>query len=162
VLIPLQSEYYALEGLGQLLATIDLVRDNLNPALTVDGIVLTMYDARTRLSADVADEVRRHLGASVYQTIIPRSVRLSEAPSYGQAIATYSPESRGARAYRALADEFLDRRSANGAKASPAEPAESTPSGAGAVAGGAATHGSPASVSISSTPGSIPSVEAVA
>ena len=111
VLIPLQSEYYALEGLGQLLATIDLVRDNLNPALTVDGIVLTMYDARTRLSADVAEEVRQHLGTSVYDTIIPRSVRLSEAPSYGQAIATYSPESRGAQAYRALADEFLDRRS---------------------------------------------------
>jgi chromosome partitioning protein len=112
VLIPLQCEYYALEGLGQLLATIDLVRDNLNPDLAIEGIVLTMYDARTRLSCDVADEVRRHLGAAVYETLIPRSVRLSEAPSYGQAIETYSPGSRGAQAYRALADEFLARRPA--------------------------------------------------
>jgi chromosome partitioning protein len=110
VLIPLQCEYYALEGLGQLLATIDLVRDNLNPELAIDGIVLTMYDARTRLSSDVADEVRRHLGAAVYETLIPRSVRLSEAPSYGQAIEAYSPASRGAEAYRALANEFLARR----------------------------------------------------
>jgi chromosome partitioning protein len=110
VLIPLQCEYYALEGLGQLLATIDLVRDNLNPDLAVDGVVLTMYDARTRLSADVADEVRRHLGTAVYRTVVPRSVRLSEAPSYGQAIATYSPDSRGAQAYRDLADEFVARR----------------------------------------------------
>ena len=118
VLIPLQCEYYALEGLGQLLATIDLVRDNLNPDLTVDGVVLTMFDARTRLSADVADEVRRHLGAAVYRTVVPRSVRLSEAPSYGQAIARYSPESRGAQAYRDLADEFMARR-ADGAADSP-------------------------------------------
>ena len=110
VLIPLQCEYYALEGLGQLLATIDLVRDHLNPELAVDGVVLTMYDARTRLSSDVADEVRRHLGGTVYRTIVPRSVRLSEAPSYGQSIATYSPESRGAQAYRELAEEFLARR----------------------------------------------------
>lgn len=109
VLIPLQCEYYALEGLGQLLATIDLVRDNLNPDLAVDGVVLTMYDARTRLSSDVAEEVRHHLGETVYRTIVPRSVRLSEAPSYGQSIATYSPESRGARAYRELAEEFLAR-----------------------------------------------------
>ena len=115
VLIPLQSEYYALEGLGQLLATTELVRDNLNPSLVVDGVVLTMFDARTRLSADVAEEVRRHLGPRVYETVIPRSIRLSEAPSYGQAIATYSPDSRGASAYQALADEFLRRR----AEASP-------------------------------------------
>lgn len=111
VLIPLQCEYYAMEGLGQLLATVDLVRDNLNPDLAVDGVVLTMFDARTRLSSDVADEVRRHLGRTVYESIIPRSVRLSEAPSYGQAIATYSPDSRGAKAYRQLADEFIARRS---------------------------------------------------
>jgi chromosome partitioning protein len=110
VLIPLQCEYYALEGLGQLLATIDLVRDNLNPSLAIDGIVLTMYDGRTRLSSDVAGEVRRHLGGTVYGTVIPRSVRLAEAPSYGQAIATYGPGSRGAQAYRDLADEFLARR----------------------------------------------------
>jgi len=124
VLIPLQCEYYALEGLGQLLATIDLVRDNLNPDLAVDGVVLTMYDARTRLSSDVADEVRRHLGGIVYRTVVPRSVRLSEAPSYGQAIAMYSPESRGAQAYRDLADEFLSRRAPSTAEAG------SSPSGA--------------------------------
>ena len=123
VLIPLQCEYYALEGLGQLLATIDLVRDNLNPDLAVDGVVLTMFDARTRLSSDVADEVRRHLGGAVYRTQVPRSVRLSEAPSYGQAIATYSPESRGARAYRELADEFLARRASAATKRDGAEPA---------------------------------------
>jgi chromosome partitioning protein len=110
VMIPLQCEYYALEGLGQLLATVDLVRDHLNPDLAVDGVVLTMYDGRTRLSADVAAEARRHLGPMVYRTIIPRSVRLSEAPSYGRTIATYSPESRGALAYEALTEEFLDRR----------------------------------------------------
>jgi chromosome partitioning protein len=135
VLIPLQCEYYALEGLGQLLATIDLVRDNLNPDLAVDGVVLTMFDARTRLSSDVSDEVRRHLGGAVYRTVVPRSVRLSEAPSYGQAIATYSPESRGAEAYRELADEFLARRTsattADGAElpasaAAPGRPADGT------------------------------------
>ncbi len=169
VLIPLQSEYYALEGLGQLLATIDLVRDNLNPALTVDGIVLTMYDARTRLSADVADEVRRHLGASVYRTIIPRSVRLSEAPSYGQAIATYSPDSRGAQAYRALADEFLDRRSAKGRQGPLAEPADTAGSAvatprvpADDATGGSAEQPSPVGPLASGEQGSIPSMEAVA
>ena len=109
VLIPLQCEYYALEGLGQLLATIDLVRDHLNPSLRVQGVLLTMYDARTNLSADVAAEVRRHLGARVYETVVPRSVRLSEAPSYGQPIARYRPDSRGAAAYRDLAVEFLAR-----------------------------------------------------
>jgi chromosome partitioning protein len=123
VLIPLQCEYYALEGLGQLLATIDLVRDNLNPDLAVDGVVLTMYDARTRLSSDVADEVRRHLGETVYRTIVPRSVRLSEAPSYGRSIATYSPDSRGAQAYRELADEFLARRDRSDDRAAQAAPA---------------------------------------
>ena len=96
VLIPLQCEYYALEGLTQLLATIDLVRDHLNPSLKLDGVVLTMYDARTNLSADVAAEARRHLGSSVYETVIPRSVRLSEAPSHGLPITRYAPESRGA------------------------------------------------------------------
>jgi chromosome partitioning protein len=109
VLIPLQCEYYALEGLTQLLATIDLVRDHLNPQLQLDGIVLTMYDARTNLSAEVAAEARRHLGASVYDTIIPRSVRLSEAPSHGLPITRYAPESRGAAAYAQLALEFRAR-----------------------------------------------------
>jgi chromosome partitioning protein len=109
VLIPLQCEYYALEGLTQLLATIDLVRDHLNPRLVVDGVVLTMSDARTNLSADVEAEARRHLDELVYQTVIPRSVRLSEAPSHGLPIDRYAPESRGAIAYAALADEFQRR-----------------------------------------------------
>jgi len=109
VLIPLQCEYYALEGLGQLIATIDLVRDHLNPALHICGVLLTMFDARTKLSADVAGEVRRHLRDLVYETVVPRSVRLAEAPSYGQPIARYSPESRGAASYRDLAAEYLVR-----------------------------------------------------
>jgi len=109
VLVPIQCEYYALEGLAQLIATIDLVRDHLNPSLALKGVVLTMYDARTNLSADVAAEVRRHLDGSVFETVIPRSVRLSEAPSYGRPIALYSPGSRGAVAYGALAREMLAR-----------------------------------------------------
>jgi len=109
VLIPLQCEYYALEGLSQLLATLDLVRDHLNPDLAVKGVVLTMYDARTNLSADVAAEVRRHLDGRVFETVIPRNVRLSEAPSHGQPISQYSPESTGAVAYQALAVELRAR-----------------------------------------------------
>ena len=109
VLIPLQCEYYALEGLTQLLATLDLVRDHLNPGLAVKGIVLTMYDGRTNLSADVASEVRTHLGDRVFDTVIPRNVRLSEAPSHGQPISRYSPESSGAAAYAALANEIRAR-----------------------------------------------------
>jgi chromosome partitioning protein len=109
VLIPLQCEYYALEGLTQLLATIDLVRDHLNPRLAIDGVVLTMADARTNLSADVEAEARRHLDGTVYETVIPRSVRLSEAPSHGRSIATYAPDSRGGTAYLALAAEFRAR-----------------------------------------------------
>ena len=112
VLVPIQCEYYALEGLSQLLATIDLVRDNLNPRLRLAGVLLTMYDARTTLSADVAREVRRHLGSNVFDSIIPRSVRLAEAPSYGRPIARYSPESRGAQAYDALTHEVLARNGA--------------------------------------------------
>jgi chromosome partitioning protein len=109
VLVPIQCEYYALEGLSQLLATIDLVRDNLNPRLRLAGVLLTMYDARTTLSADVAAEVRRHLGNRVFSTVVPRSVRLAEAPSYGRPIARYSPDSRGAQSYQALAAEVLER-----------------------------------------------------
>jgi chromosome partitioning protein len=109
ILIPLQCEYYALEGLTQLLATIDLVRDHLNPDLAIKGIALTMFDGRTKLSADVAAEVRRHLGKLVFTTVIPRSVRLSEAPSHGLPIPRYAPESTGAVAYRTLAQEVLDR-----------------------------------------------------
>jgi chromosome partitioning protein len=109
VLIPIQSEYYALEGLTQLVATIHLVRDHLNPALEIKGVVVTMYDARTNLSSDVAREVRRHLGDRVFDTVVPRSVRLSEAPSYGLPIALYRPDSRGAEAYRSLATELRTR-----------------------------------------------------
>ena len=111
VLIPLQCEYYALEGLGQLMATIELIREHLNPNLRMKGVVLTMHDGRTSLSADVAKEVREHLGEKVFEAIVPRSVRLAEAPSYGQPIAGYSPNSRGALAYRAIAAEFLQRSS---------------------------------------------------
>jgi chromosome partitioning protein len=109
VLIPIQCEYYALEGLSQLMSTIDLIRDDLNPSLRVKGVLLTMYDARTTLSADVSAEVRRHLADQVFEAVVPRSVRLAEAPSYGKPIALYSPESRGAQAYRRLADEILSR-----------------------------------------------------
>jgi chromosome partitioning protein len=109
VLIPTQCEYYALEGLSQLIATLNLVRDHLNPPLAIKGVVLTMYDARTNLSADVATEVRSHLGDAVFDTIIPRSVRLSEAPSFGVPIAMYRADSRGALAYAALARELRQR-----------------------------------------------------
>jgi chromosome partitioning protein len=109
VLVPLQCEYYALEGLTQLLATLDLIRDHLNPELAMQGIVLTMYDARTKLSAAVAAEARRHLRERVFDTVIPRSIRLSEAPSHGLPIPSYAPESSGAVAYSALSAEFLDR-----------------------------------------------------
>jgi chromosome partitioning protein len=119
VLIPIQSEYYALEGLTQLIATIHLVRDHLNPPLEIKGVVVTMYDARTNLSSDVAKEVRRHLGDRVFDTIVPRSVRLSEAPSYGLPIALYRPDSRGAEAYRSLASELRARDGRKGASVGP-------------------------------------------
>ena len=109
VLVPIQCEYYALEGLGQLLSTINLVRDRVNPSLHLKGVVLTMFDARTTLSADVSAEVHRHLGAHVFDVVVPRSVRLAEAPSYGRPIPLYSPSSRGAQAYRELAAELLTR-----------------------------------------------------
>jgi chromosome partitioning protein len=109
VLIPIQCEYYALEGLSQLLKNIDLVRAHLNPSLAVSTILLTMYDARTRLSAQVAEEVRRHFGETVLRTTIPRSVRISEAPSYGQTIMTYDPSSSGALSYLEAAREMAER-----------------------------------------------------
>ena len=105
-LIPIQCEYFALEGLGQLLATIRLITDHLNPRLEIKGAVLTMYDSRTRLSSQVGEEVRRHLTERVYETIIPRSIRLSEAPSHGLPIHLFAPTSKGAEAYRALAAEM--------------------------------------------------------
>ena len=109
VLIPIQTEYYALEGLSQLVNTIRLVREGLNPRLEIDGVLLTMYDGRTRLSAQVAAEVRKHMNGTVYDTVVPRSVRLSEAPSHGLPVALYDPASRGADAYRALAGEVVAR-----------------------------------------------------
>jgi chromosome partitioning protein len=109
VLIPIQCEYYALEGLSQLLSTVNLVRDHLNPELAIGGVLLTMYDNRTNLSAEVAAEVRRHLHEAVFETIVPRSVRLSEAPSHGLPIALYRPDSKGAEAYRRVADELRAR-----------------------------------------------------
>ncbi len=106
MLIPIQAEYYALEGLGQLLETVEMVRAHLNPDLAVSTILLTMYDARTRLAAGVADEVRSHFGDQVLRTAIPRSVRISEAPSYGQTVMTYDPGSPGALSYLEAAREM--------------------------------------------------------
>ena len=105
VLVPVQCEYYALEGLGQLLRNVDLVKRNLNPTLDVSTIVCVMYDARTKLADQVVQEVREHFGAKVCRTVIPRSVRLSEAPSFGQPIIAFDPSSRGAIAYRDVARE---------------------------------------------------------
>jgi chromosome partitioning protein len=109
VLIPIQCEYYALEGLEQLLRTVDLVKGHLNADLTVSTILLTMYDARTRLAAQVADDVRSHFGAVVLGSVIPRSVRVSEAPSYGQSVMTYDPGSTGALAYLEAASEIANQ-----------------------------------------------------
>jgi chromosome partitioning protein len=109
VLIPIQCEYYALEGLGQLLRNVELVRGHLNPKLHVSTILLTMYDGRTRLASQVADEVRTHFGREVLGTSIPRSVRISEAPSYGQTVLTYDPGSSGALSYLEAAREMALR-----------------------------------------------------
>jgi chromosome partitioning protein len=109
VLIPIQCEYYALEGLEQLLRTVELVRGHLNATLRISTILLTMYDGRTRLATQVADDVRSHFGDVVLQTIIPRSVRVSEAPSYGQSVITYDPASTGAVAYAEAARELAYR-----------------------------------------------------
>ena len=106
VLVPVQCEYYALEGLSDLLSTIRLVKRSLNPALELEGVLLTMYDGRTNLSLQVAEEVKRHFPGKVYATVVPRNVRLSEAPSHGMPVLAYDPFSRGAEAYQALAEEF--------------------------------------------------------
>jgi chromosome partitioning protein len=113
VLIPIQCEYYALEGLEQLLRTVELVRSHLNPALAVQTILLTMFDGRTRLASQVADEVRDHFGEIVLESVIPRSVRVSEAPSYGQSVMTYDPGSSGAIAYLEAAREMAQRSAAS-------------------------------------------------
>jgi chromosome partitioning protein len=109
LIVPIQCEYYALEGLGQLLRNVRLIQQNLNPNLRLTGIVLTMYDGRTKLSEQVVAEVRRYFGPRVYDTIIPRTVRLSEAPGFGKPITEDDTGSKGAQAYRALAAEFLER-----------------------------------------------------
>lgn len=109
VLVPIQCEYYALEGVGQLMNTVKLVRRKLNPNLAVEGIALTMYDARTNLGAQVVQEVRAHFPEEAFETLIPRNVRLSEAPSYGIPISEYDPKCAGAAAYRDLARELLAR-----------------------------------------------------
>jgi chromosome partitioning protein len=109
VLIPLQCEYLALEGLAQLKGTIDRVQEYLNARLGIIGVVMTMYDGRTNLAQQVVEEVRRYFPQSIFNTLIPRSVRVSEAPSYGQLLAEYDPQSRATLAYRALADEILHR-----------------------------------------------------
>jgi chromosome partitioning protein len=109
VIVPIQCEYYALEGLSQLIHTIDLVKDRLNEELEIEGVVFTMYDARTNLSLQVVENVKENLDQNIYKTIIPRNVRLAEAPSYGLPITIYDKRSTGAEAYRLLADEVINR-----------------------------------------------------
>lgn len=110
VLVPIQCEYYALEGLSQLIHTVNLVKERLNPNLEMEGVVFTMYDSRTNLSAQVVENVKSHLNQKVYRTVIPRNIRLAEAPSYGQPINIYDPKSVGAESYLALAEEVIDRK----------------------------------------------------
>ncbi|HEX6399313.1 MAG TPA: ParA family protein, partial [Actinomycetota bacterium] len=114
LIVPIQCEYYALEGLGQLLRNVSLVQQNINPELRVTGIVLTMFDPRTKLSEQVVDEVRRFFGDLVYDVVIPRTVRLSEAPGFGQPITVYDPKSKGAESYRELAREVAVRPAPSG------------------------------------------------
>lgn len=109
VLVPIQCEYYALEGLSQLIHTVELVRDRLNSQLSIEGVVFTMYDARTNLSLQVVENVKDNLQQTVYKTIIPRNIRLAEAPSYGMPINKYDPKSAGSESYMKLADEVINR-----------------------------------------------------
>ena len=109
VIVPLQCEFYALEGLSQLLKTVEMAKASINPALAIDGVMLTMYDKRNRLSAQVAEDVRTHLGRAVFDTIIPRNVRIAEAPSFAQSVIEYAPNSKGAKAYLDLADELIKK-----------------------------------------------------
>jgi chromosome partitioning protein len=110
VLIPIQCEYYALEGISKIIKTLELVRGGINPNLSIEGVLLTMFDARNNLSHQVADEIRGHLGDKTYTTVIPRNVRLSESPSFGKPVMLYAPHSSGALSYEALGREFLRRR----------------------------------------------------
>ena len=109
VLVPIQCEYYALEGLSQLIHTVQLVKERLNPVLEIEGVVFTMYDARTNLSLQVVENVKDNLQQNIYKTIIPRNIRLAEAPSYGMPINKYDPKSAGSDAYMRLADEVINR-----------------------------------------------------
>lgn len=109
VLIPLQSEYYALEGVSQLMNTIAMVRQHLNPALTIEGVVITMYDGRALISKQITSEIKKFFKNKLYEIIIPRNIRLAEAPSHGVPILLYDPKCTGARAYKALAEEFLSK-----------------------------------------------------
>ena len=109
ILVPVQCEYYALEGLSDLLTTVRIVKRQLNPSLELMGVILTMYDGRTNLSMQVAEEVKRHFPGKVYASVIPRNVRLSEAPSHGKPVLAYDPWSRGTEAYKALAEEFVKK-----------------------------------------------------
>ena len=109
VLVPIQCEYYALEGLSQLINTIGLVRNRLNPSLEIEGVVFTMYDTRTNLSAQVVENVRDNFREHIFSTLIPRNIRLAEAPSFGKPINLYEPKSNGAEAYRLLANEVIER-----------------------------------------------------
>jgi chromosome partitioning protein len=152
VLIASQCEYYALEGLTQTVATLNLVRDNLNPSLSIKGVVLTMFDGRTNLSSDVAAEVRGHFGRAVFDTAIPRSVRLSEAPSFGLPIASYRPDSRGAIAYAALANELIQRDDHEGFPARAWSSHESDRSAAGNAAGAGTVDEAPVDESAANAP----------
>ena len=109
VLVPIQCEYYALEGLSQLIHTVELVKDRLNPDLEIEGVVFTMYDARTNLSLQVVENVKDNLNQNIYKTIIPRNIRLAEAPSYGMPINQYDPKSAGSESYMRLADEVISK-----------------------------------------------------
>lgn len=109
VLIPIQCEFYALEGVSQLMSTIDLVKKSINPKLEIEGVILSMFDGRTNLAVQVVQEVKKYFGNKVYATVIPRNVRLAEAPSFGMPITDYDPSSKGAMAYMKFADEFLER-----------------------------------------------------
>lgn len=109
VLVPIQCEFYALDGLSQLIYTINLIQENLNPSLEIEGVVFTMYDARTNLSLQVVENVKDNLNQNIYKTIIPRNIRLAEAPSYGMPINLYDPKSTGAESYKLLAEEVINK-----------------------------------------------------
>jgi chromosome partitioning protein len=113
VIVPIQCEFYALEGVSQLMSTIQLVKKSLNKELKIEGVVLSMFDGRTNLSIQVVQEVKKYFGDKVYSTVIPRNIRLAEAPSFGMAITEYDPRSKGAQAYRRFAKEFLEREAEN-------------------------------------------------